>query len=351
MRKLATIQEISALLPIEGADAIELALILGWQTVVKKGEFQVNDKVVFVEVDAWVPLAIAPFLQKGDKVRTFEGIEGNKLKTIKLRGQLSQGLVLPLNSLPDYAVGNLVEMLMQDQDIVDTEVTEYLGIVKWELPEFTGGGIKGMRQAGTFPSEFPKTDQTRYQNIRDKEIQEWIDKGYTFEVTEKLEGSSCTAGMLDGKFFVASRNMLLERDDNNAFWKAVNASGLEKFMRELNLDNLAFQGELIGPGIQGNIYELKDYTWRIFDIVNTRHEYFNSDARRFLMPDSVQHSPIIANNFHAEELLNRAKMLNAADGISLITPKTLREGLVFKCNEDPSISFKIVSNKYLLNQK
>lgn len=102
MRKLVTIRVIQDLLPIPGADLIEIAVVDGWKIVVKKNEFQVNDAVVYCEIDSWIPTEVAPFLTKPDKEpRVYNGIKGEKLKTVRLRGQLSQGLILPLESVSD----------------------------------------------------------------------------------------------------------------------------------------------------------------------------------------------------------------------------------------------------------
>ena len=95
-RKLATVRIISELKPIEGADFLQLALVDGWQCVVRKDEFTAGQKVVYFEIDSWVPYLYAPFLKKGEKVRTFKGVDGDRIRTIKLRGQLSQGLVIPI---------------------------------------------------------------------------------------------------------------------------------------------------------------------------------------------------------------------------------------------------------------
>ena len=98
MRKLATIRRIDALTPIDGADAIECATVGGWKVVVKKGEYTVGDLAVYCEIDSWIPTELAAFLSKGKEPREFEGIKGERLRTVKLRGQLSQGLLLPLTS-------------------------------------------------------------------------------------------------------------------------------------------------------------------------------------------------------------------------------------------------------------
>ena len=99
MRKMASIQTIRDITPIEGADAIVLAHINGWAAVVKKDEFSVGQYVVFCEIDSWVPHEIAPFLSKGKEPREYLGVKGERLHSQKFKKQLSQGLVLPLETL------------------------------------------------------------------------------------------------------------------------------------------------------------------------------------------------------------------------------------------------------------
>jgi RNA ligase (TIGR02306 family) len=198
MRKLATIRKIEELNPIEGADKIELATVGGWKVVCQKGLYNVGDLAVYFEIDSWIPHAVAPFLTKPEHFpKVFDGVEGERLKTIKLRGQLSQGLLMPLAEISKFF--SVTPHWSEDED-----VTEILGIKKWEkaIPAQLAGVCKG-----NFPSLIPKTDQERVQNLK-KEIQ--AAQGLVFEVTEKLEGSSMTCYLIDGEFGVCSRNMNLE---------------------------------------------------------------------------------------------------------------------------------------------
>jgi len=150
MRKMATIRKIDALRPIEGADAIETAIVGGWTCVVKKGEYTAGDLAVYCEIDSFIPTTIAPFLTKpGQYAKTFEGVEGERLRTVKLRGQLSQGLLLP------YAICG--KICTEGED-----VSELLGITKYEapIPAELAGEVKGM-----CTSVILKTDQERIQNL------------------------------------------------------------------------------------------------------------------------------------------------------------------------------------------
>ena len=344
MRKMASIRKIDAIGPIEGADAIEVATVGGWKVVVKKAEFQVGELAVYCEIDSWIPTEIAPFLSKGKEPREFEGVKGERLRTVKLRGQLSQGLLLPLS-----VCSNIDSLLFEGLD-----VSFPLNIRKWEMavPAQLAGQVRG-----NFPSEIPKTDQERAQNLV-KEIDAAIESGLRFEVTEKLEGSSMTCYQIRGEFGVCSRNLDLKRDENNAFWKAAIAEQIELRMRAIDEHwDFAIQGELIGPGIQGNIYKLKDIEFRVFDVYNVQEgKYLNPEARRDLINRmGLKHVPVLAANanlFDTLGLKDVEDILTFADGKSVMGDITgpLREGIVFK-QVDGGMTFKAISNKYLLGEK
>ena len=339
MRKMATIRQIDALNPIEGADAIECATIGGWKVVVKKGEFRVGDRAVYCEIDSWIPTKIAAFLSKGKEPREFEGIKGERLRTVKLRGQLSQGLLL-----------NLDDVIPQTNSFVEgDDVSDVLGIVKWEMP--MNAQLAGMAR-GNFPSEIPKTDQERAQNLV-AEIRAAAEAGTEFEVTEKLEGSSMTVYLIGGEFGVCSRNLDLKETEGNTFWQVARRDGIEEKMRALNGPDFAIQGELIGPGIQGNIYKLTEPQFRVFDIYDIQDGcYLNPVACRGLIKSmNLLHVPVL----HTDRNLGTGsveEILKFAEGKSVMGDITgpEREGIVFK-QVGGGMSFKAISNKYLLGEK
>ena len=334
MRKMATVRRIDAILPIPDADAIECAVLGGWKVVVKKGEYQPGDLAVYCEIDSWIPHELAPFLSKGEP-KEYNGVKGERLRTVRLRKQLSQGLLLPLSvafALPPTT----------NVDIVGTDVTEALGIQKWEAPISAqlAGQVKG-----NFPGQIPKTDQERVQNLS-KELDQYADQ--VFEVTEKLEGSSMTCYMIENEFGVCSRNMDLKRDENNTFWKVAIELDIEAKLRKARIANAAIQGELIGPGIQGNIYNLTKHTFRVFDIYDIESgEYLQPETRQAVIEElDIPHVPVLG---HIALQANMDYLLETAEGKSLLNPNQEREGIVFKHMCFP-FTFKIISNKYLLKQ-
>ena len=192
MRKLATIRKIDAVRPIEGADAIECAVLGGWTVVIKRGEYQAGDLAVYLEIDSWVPHDLVPFLSKGQAPREYNGVKGERLRSIRLRGQLSQGLLLPIDVT-----------FFRDPG---TDVTEALGIQKWEapVPAQLAGEVKGV-----FPVFIPKTDQERVQNLT-AELEIWKEKNYTWEATEKLDGCVFAGTMVstpNGNIMIESVNV------------------------------------------------------------------------------------------------------------------------------------------------
>lgn len=359
MRALATIRTIESINPIENADAIEVASIGGWNVVVKKDTHKVGEQVVYFEIDSWIPTELAPFLSKGKEPREFEGVKGERLRTIKLRGQVSQGLILAINDITHEIV--LDEYEYNFNDVMwkeDEDVTEVLNVKKYEKP--VNANLAGIAR-GNFPSFIPKTDQERIQNSK-RDLVEWVEGYYQFEVTEKVDGSSCTAYrndrlLEDGKdaIGVCSRNLDLKETEGNAFWSTARSAGIIDALERCNM-NIAIQGEVAGPGIQGNQYKLPNVMFLVFDIFDIdAQKYYDAFERdAFCQVFKITPAPVIEKNMllHAynstiESLLTMAEgesKLNALYG----SGQSTREGLVFKCLSDPSISFKAISNQWLL---
>ena len=345
MRKLAKIVKVDALTPIEGADKIEVATVGGWKVVAQKGLYNVGDLAVYFEIDSWIPHTLAPFLSKGQHPRVFEGVEGERLKTIKLRGQISQGLLMPVAE----ACKNIESELFEGLD-----VTFPLGVLKWEkaIPAQLAGVCKG-----NFPTEIPKTDQERAQNMV-KEIVSANEAGLKYEITEKLEGSSMTVYRMRGEFGVCSRNMNLKEVAGNTFWDVARADDIEAKMVDVDEHwDFAIQGELVGPGIQGNIYGLTKCEFRVFDVYDIQMgAYMKPEARRALIERmGLNHVPVLAAQASLYDTLGITdipQLLKFADGKSVMgnINGPLREGVVFK-EVNGGMTFKVISNQYLLGEK
>ncbi len=329
MRKLASIQKIKEIEAIEGADAIEKAYVLGWQLVIRKGEFSVGDLCVYCEIDSIMP----------DKPEfEFVRAKGNRIKTIRLRGQISQGICFPLSVLPEGT--EMTEGL---------DVTDILGVTKFEppIPANLAGTVKGM-----FPSFIPKTDETRVQ-VLEKVLTAYA--GTVCYVTEKLDGSSVTFYLKDGEFGVCSRNLDLAFSEDNSMWKFAIANKLEDKLKALNR-NLALQGEIIGEGIQKNKYKLKGqsiYFFNIFDI--DAYSYFSLQEVKALLGDlDLNMVPVLEENYllesNVEALVAKSKLK------SVLNKDTIAEGIVIRPVEEKidrnvmqgRMSFKAINPDFLI---
>ena len=327
MRKLVTIQEIAEILPIEKADRIETVRVLGWYVVVKKGEFKVGDKVVYAEIDSKFP-----------EKEEFEFLENSnyRVKTVRLRGQVSQGLCLPLDILPEgcYEVGD--------------EVTELLGVTKYEAP--IPAELRA-KTKGRFPSFLQETEETRVQLLQDRLTKF---KGVRTVITEKLDGFSSTFYFNEGEFGVCSRTLDLLEDDKNTYWQMARKYDIESKLRKLGR-NIALQGETIGAGIKKNKYGFEDSEkdLRLFNIYDIdKAEYvgfleFTELARQLEIPTV----PVIDDNFVLID--NIDKLVELSRGRSVLNPKVHREGVVIKGFEEVSdggerLSLKAISPDFLI---
>lgn len=334
MRNLVSIKTITAVDPIPNADMIECVTIDGgWKVVSKKNEFKQGDYCVYFEIDSVLPVRPEfEFLRKSSYIKT-ENYEGFRLKTIRLRGQISQGLAVPINVFKNDA--------WFTQTIVE-DLTEKLGVIKWEpkTPAILKGDV-----AGPFPSYVPKTDQERIQNLASNLEDYSTDK---WEVTEKMEGQSLTVFNYNEQFGVCSRNWMIKEDEENAQWKLVRSLELKEKMKGLNI---AIQGEFVGPGVQGNHYGLNEHKFLVFDIYTIDlGKYMDSNDRLIVCRNlGLEHVPVMVE--YNDVINDMEAMLQRADGNSRLNQNCLREGLVYKSISDPSKSFKTISNEYLLKEK
>lgn len=344
-RALASIRRIAEIKPIEGADKICAYRVDGWWCVDNIGKYNVGDLVVYVEIDSWVPASIAPFLSKGKTPREYGGVPGERMRTLKLRGQVSQGLLLPLSPTCDQIESSL---------FVGLDVAFPLGITKWEpvLPAGLAGQVRG-----NFPSWGRKTDQERIENIVDDVFVK--NKDAFYEVTLKLDGSSCSVWYKDGEVGVCSRNLDLKLNDENAgnsFIATATSTGLLAALKALGR-NIMVQAELMGPGVQGNPEKLAAHNLYVFDIFdidvqeylgfNSRNEVFIALRRSGY---TGEHVPVIANwaNLESLGIFDVATSKAFVDRPSIHAP--VAEGCVFK-RMDGKFSFKSINNRFLLKER
>lgn len=378
MRKLASIQKIVSITEIidpktgEPANSIEAVQILGWTCVAKKGLHKVGELVIYFEIDSILP---EDFL-KSQNLWDYEKNKGllgksagNVLKTKKLLKVLSQGLVAPIAGTSLY--GFPVEE--------DMDVTEKLGITKYEQyieEEFEPGAprkksfksrmikkfkpqiiflskyIPWFRQfigsGGAFPDFIQKTDQTRIQNL----TKNWNElREDTYEVTEKMEGTSSTYFYKDGDFGMCSRNLRKPNNSTDHFGFIEKKYEIFKKLIEYK-KNIALQGEICGPGIQGNYYNLNEFTWFIFDVYLIDERRKALPAERTVILFDLGLSLTQAPFYSLQNLkgMTIQEVLDMTIRKSYLNNKVDSEGLVFK-SILKNQSFKAINNDYLLKQK
>lgn len=355
MRKLASIKAISDIIPIEGKDRIVLAMVDGWSVIVKKDEFKIGDRCVYIEIDSVLPAKPEfEFLSKNNY----------RIKTMKMAGVISQGICFPLSVLPEG------EYKLED------DVTEVIGIKQYEktMDRETEGNevstktkkypkflmrfkwfrklVLPKKQKKGFPDFISKTDETRIQNmpfiLNDK--REWI-------VTEKIDGQSGTFCLVRHKsriplikdkfeYIVCSRNLRLGAKDNSSYWRVSDKYQIENALKNMigDRDWIALQGECIASNVQGNKYKVTEPDLYIFNLIYPTGRMNSLTAQSICNQHGLKFVPIIATDYVLPDTVN--EVLDYAHGQSQLH-ETLREGLVFR-SKDGKQSFKAVDPLFLL---
>lgn len=324
--KLASIQSIADIRPIAGADRIEAATVLGYQTVIRKGEFRSGDLCVWHEPDTVT--AEKPEYE-------FLRAQGFRLKVSRFKGQVSQGLALPLAVLPSngYAVGD--------------DVTAIVGIRKYEKP--LSPNLAGVAK-GAFPSWMPKTDEPNLRSFP-AALEEFT--GCECVVTQKVDGTSATFYIRDGEFGVCSRNLELLDDPASMFWRVAREHRLREALATLNGD-FALQGELHGEGIQGNHIGVKGVTLAVFNMFNiATHAYANDgQLTEFCTANGLPKVREIWRGQFRFTLAQLVELSSAQD----YAPGRPAEGIVIRPVEEARsqilesgrLSAKVISERYAL---
>ena len=339
-RKLASIQYVHNITPIEGAEKIECVHVLGWQCVANKDQFSIGDKCVYMEVDSFLPVCERfEFLRESSfKENEIMGA-GFRLKTMKFKGQISQGLVQPLEILPEgkYEIGD--------------DVTELLGIRKWEIEERVSNDGTVIAE---FPSEISKTDELRVQSYPEL-IEEFKSvKGYY--ISTKMDGCSVTMYKSGDHFGVCGRNYEYADDDKCDMWKYAHEHRIEERLKENNFDDIAIQGEFCGPGIQKNRLNLKTPEWYVFTVtdMNTNKRLSLHKLEEICKLLGLNMVPIeeVEEEFQyksVDELLERAKGKYASgknkEGIVIRPIEAVYSNIIAG-----PLSMKVLNNDYLLKE-
>lgn len=360
MRKLASVRQVKATRPIPDADKIMVAVVDGWECVVKKDEFQVGEKVVYIEIDSIMPAT-----------KEYEFLEPRKyrVRTIKLRGQISQGLVLPMSVLkkkPEkYAVGDDVteELGVKKYDpqaeheakLIEAKKKKTNPVKRW-LMRFSWFRkiILAKEPVKAFPDWIKKTDETRIQNAPRlfEDIKRRKIKCYS---TEKIEGQSGTFFYdTTGKkpvFGVCSRNWWLVKRDTSSYWSIAEQYNMQEVLKDMaerfGAKRVVIQGEIVGPGIQKNIYKLDKYDIYVFNILIDSMKFDANAITEIIGEYNIKAAPIVSTYEELPETM--AELINASAGQSQLAD-VKREGRIYR-NIHENISFKVINPEYLLNQE
>lgn len=366
-RKLAHVELITALSSIKKADKIEVATVLGWQCVVKKEEFKIGDKIIYIEVDSIVPEKPEYEFLRDRKFR---------VRTIKLRGQISQGLVIPI---PKEWNSNKLEE--------GDDVTDALGIVKYFSPSEMDDEIQHDRQIANeknklkkfmmqyswfrkfflkkkqnsnFPYWISKTDEPRLQNIP-KILEQFKDKDVY--VTEKIDYQSATftskmvskySGIL-GKIFpkkfnfiVCSRNQV-NTNKNSLYWQIAKKYNIEQILKEN--PTLTIQGEQGSPSVQGNKYGINTPSLWVFNIIDHEkgYHYGYEEICTFCKKYNLTPVPYLKMCKLSELGSSVQELVEFSKGKSTLVDIP-REGVIIRCIEDGKklLSFKVINPDFLL---
>lgn len=358
MRKLATIRTIANIRPIPDADRIEVAEIDGWEVIISKQDnFSTGDKVVYIEIDSKMP-----------RTPEYDFLKSRKyvVKTIKMRGQISQGLVLPLAVLPsgDYKVGDDVTTILgvtkydpeaeQENAIISENkktknpIIKFLMRFKWFRKIFLKPSEKD-----AFPNWIKKTDEERIQNMTSLFERLKIDKT-VLSVTEKVDGTSATYFLRRVKpnkyeFGVCSRNKRLITEDDSYYWNVARKFKIKEVLETLigNLDWIVLQGEITGEKVQGNKYPMDggERFWA-FNLISPEGKLTTEEMQRTLLHYGIYTVPIFESGFVIPEDWKISDLVQYVQGKSQIYPRE-REGCVFR-NIEQNISFKCINPEFLI---
>lgn len=374
MRKLATIRYINEIIPIKGADRIEIARVDGWNCVVAKNQFKVYDKCVYFEIDSFLPNK-QPFISLMPRAapKMYEGAEGFRIKSFTMSKKLSQGKIFQGLAVPIEVFPDLMKCKLGD------DVSENLGVIKYDVAVVDRGvdGSRGGQARGNWPSFLPKTDEERIQNLNYLFDSDEA-KEMEFEESLKLDGSSMTVYKVENDFKpgfmdivkdflwikplpepvltgVCSRNVdLIEPDEpmKNNFWHAAYKYNI---LNDLPI-GYAVQGELVAPDIQKNHEKVSSPEYHVYKVWDIKKQaYLNTEYARAFVREELPTAlfvPVVEKKVKIfAECSNVDEMLKRVEGVSM-NPETVSEGRVYKAaGVHSTLSFKCVSNKYLLKEK
>lgn len=331
------VRKIGTVTPHPNADRLDIATVEGmaFQFVVGKGNFQPGDSCVYFPLDSILPDSLCEALGFAGKL---SGPGKNRVKTVRLRSEASQGLAVPVPAVREFLKADYAHWAP------GFDLTDELGVTKYE-PEPIPCQAGNLLPLPVGQEMYDIEGCDRYPQVAEKLIAE----KRRVRILEKLEGTnfSITSDM-DLSLWVNQRNNTIEEIKDgkaeNMFWRVARKQGLIDLIKSLAehhkgvypcIDKIILRGELIGPGIQKNIYGLKDTCVRFFDLeVITRdgrrvyHDWegLKEDMARFNAMDML--APVLAEDVLLDEWLAGRTLREASHGPSVLNPNQIREGIV-----------------------
>ena len=359
MRKLASLRRISDIRPIDNADFIEVCVVDGWEVVTKKGQFNIGDLIVYIEIDSKVP-----------ETDEFEFLRdrGFKVKTIKLRKQVSQGLIMPTSILPlsTYVEGcDLTDVLgitkIETKSDIEANKVSIQKTSKWFRKMMRFGWFRKiigdrhlakLSKKSLFPDWIKKTNEERVQNMPQL-YKKMHDEYDMFTVTEKIDGQPATYGLKKGffldEFVVCSRNIRRPHNDNSSFWQVNNQHGMMAVLKDIAEQlcerSVVLQGEIIGQGIQSNKYNKVGYEFYAFNLIIDGHKVNYLTMESILDRYGIKCVPLIDDKFLLPGTIK--DIVDYSTKKSLINKSINQEGIVVRGKD---VSFKVINPDFLLKE-
>jgi len=334
---IVEICEIKEIKEHTNADALDIAVVKGWEVIVPLKLYRPGDKVIFVPVDSLIPVELSDKMG----ITKYLAKEG-RVRTAKLRGEYSQGVIIDLKHLLD--IESKPTMKDVDSLAVGTNVASLLGIIKYEPPV-------RMQMSGDcrpdHPGFFKYTNIENYNNFPDI-----FQEGEIVSITEKIHGTNFRVANIAGELFAGSHNSNLKPCDKNLYWRAA---------KMMKLDEILQPGEQIFGEIYGDVQELKygfkgghrKFTVAFLDLMINNRYVHDEELKYYLVKNDLSSPPLLYYGPWSKDLIS------LAEGNSIvINADNIREGMVIKPiierwdeNLNGRVILKIISKSYALKQE
>ncbi|KAL1868924.1 hypothetical protein Daus18300_005760 [Diaporthe australafricana] len=377
VRKLVTIRRITQIRQTGSSSRQRVVTVDGGWNVVTINEFKVDEHILFFETDSFIPTTLVSFdWDFDDQLDDFEGQRGYHVRSQMVGNNLSQGLILPISSMPRVrqTLGTLMDEFGNAEGLRLAKEMAFegeLGVKKWEAPRLQNSD--GSLILGRAPVFIRQPGCPRIQDKPQMLAEEYHNA--IFEITEKLDGVPMTVYRVQngsqwdralpalpagssqrtpyGRVGISTRYHDIGEKAGDLYWTAAKDIGLPSKFSQIRLPNVAISGELIGPGMNSSIHfapgeRTQFIVFQMFDI--DAQELLDTDVVRALCSRRVlPYVPVLNISKLGEFTTDIDELLSRADGVGF--HGQTREGLVFKLLDWPATAFKVISNQWLLENR